>query len=222
MRAKDCFQDLLNTQHTISGLVIRIEQPADHRSTEEVVREAFYNRYKPGCDEHLLLHLLRNSPGFEAWHSLVAEYDSHIIGQVLLSPAQVVAAQGAEHPVLCLGPVCVLPAASGRGIGSALMQAAITLARGKGERALLLLGNPAYYRRFGFLPASSLGIHLPGQDSQEEAPYFMALPLFEGALAGVQGSFHESPLFAVDPQALAAFDSSFPPRQQLKLPGQLG
>ncbi|NLX82312.1 MAG: N-acetyltransferase [Clostridiales bacterium] len=214
--------DLLNQHHSMEGLVIRQETQADYRETEELIREAFYNRYKPGCDEHYLVHLLRKAPDFEAWHSLVAEFEGAIIGQVVLSPGVLKREDETELSVLTLGPVGVLPAASGRGVGSALIKAAITLARQRKEKAILLFGDPGYYRRFGFVSASALGIHLPGMNPLEEAPFFMVLPLFEGALQGTGGIFRESPVFANLQEGFDAYDSSFPKRRKLRLPGQLG
>lgn len=206
----------------IPGLLIRQEAPREYRQTEELVREAFFNRYAPGAIEHHVLYLLRKAPGFLPWHSLVAEYRGKLIGQAMLSPARVVDEGQAEGQLLCLGPICVLPAAFHRGIGKQLMQAAIETAREHQQRAILLLGDPGYYSRFGFVPAASLGIHLPGKEKQDPADYFMALPLAEGALKGVKGIFHEDPAFSAASQGLDAFDASFPKREKLVLPGQLG
>lgn len=214
-------EQAVQPSRSIPGLVIRPETPIDCRQTEEVVREAFYNRYAPGCSEHFVLRLLRQAPDFEPWHSLVAEYDGRVIGQVLLSPARVKGAEGQETRVLILGPVCVMPAVFLRGVGGELMRAAIHAAKEHRERAIFLMGDPRYYRRFGFRPASGFGVFLTGNDPEDEAAYFMALPLFEGALDGVSGTFHESPLFEAGGEALEAYDNSFPPREKLKLPGQL-
>lgn len=206
----------------IPGLIIRQEQPEDYSQTEALVREAFWNRYAPGCNEHYLLHLLRQAPDFAPWHSLVAEYLGQLIGQVLLSPACIMAADGRKAPALTLGPVCVLPAVFGRGVGAALMQAAIAQAQARQERAILLMGDPRYYSRFGFVPASRFGIHLPGADPADEAAFFMALPLYDGALAEIHGIFHASALFEQgEDEAFLAYDSAFPARTKMKLPGQL-
>lgn len=185
-----------------------------------MVREAFFNRYRPGCDEHGLVHKLRQAPDFLPWHSLVAEYERAIIGQVMLSPAVIKQDNQAEIPVLTLGPVCVLPAVFGRGLGSALMQAAIANAGHHGARAILLMGDPGYYHRFGFVPAARFHIRLPETGSQD-MPYFMALPLLEGALDQSAGLFLLSPVFADYTEGFDAYDSSFPTRRKLRLPGQL-
>ena len=213
-------QDLLNQHHSVEGLIIRQEVPDDHRETEELVREAFFNRYKPGCDEHYLMHRLRQAPDFLPWHSLVAEYDGAVVGQVMLSPAAIMQDSQAAIPLLTLGPVCVLPALVGRGVGSALMRAAIAIASHHGARAILLMGDPGYYQRFGFVPAARFHIRLPEAGSQD-APFFMALPMYQGALDHAAGLFQLSPVFAGYTEGFDAYDSSFPHRRKLRLPGQL-
>ncbi len=205
----------------IKGLMIREETPEDYKNTEGLVREAFFNRYAPGCNEHFIVNQVRQAQGFAPWHSLVAEYEGNLIGQCLLVPS-LVKTEGREVAVFTLGPVCVLPACYHRGIGSALMQAMIKTAREQGVLALFLIGDPRYYRRFGFAPASSFGIHLPGLSMEEEAGFFMALPLQAGALEGVNGLFVESKLYEVDKAAFEAYDKGFPERKKMRLPGQLG
>ena len=209
-------------EQDIPGLNIREEREADHRAVEEITREAFWNRYEPGCNEHWLVHLLRQEPGFQPWHSLVAEYDGHVIGHALFSPAEIRLDAGRHHPVLVLGPLTVLPAAHHRGIGSALMRAAVKAAAEHGTTAILLTGDPAYYHRFGFVSASRFGIRLPGMSQGEEAAFFMALPLSPGALDGQAGTCVFSPLFeAGNGPDFETYESGFPGRQKLRLPGQL-
>ena len=203
-------------------LIIREETPADYRTVEEITREAFWNRYAPGCNEHWLVHLLRKAPEFHPWHSLVAEYDDHIIGHALLSPAEILLNDDGVFPVMALGPLTVLPAVSRRGIGSSLMRCAVQLAKGQGISALMLTGDPDYYHRFGFVSASGFGIRLPDMANDEEAAFFMALPLSTGALDGKKGLFKFAPLFDIgDSPEFEAYDSGFPKREKLRLPGQL-
>ncbi len=209
-----------HTQNTIPNLIIRGETPADFQVCEEVVREAFYNRYAPGCSEHLVLHQARKAPDFEPWHSLVAEYEGNIIGQVLLVPA-LIEGEEQEYKTFTIGPVCTLPACYHRGIGSALMRAMIQTAKEHGAQSIFLMGDPKYYHRFGFVSASKYGIHLPGMDKSEEAAFFMALPLREGALEGVSGIFMESDVYKTDEETLKEYDKRFPKRKAMKLPGQL-
>ncbi len=209
-------------EHSVPGLVIREEKPGDRRAVEELTREAFWNKYAPGCNEHWLVRLLREEPGFRPWHSLVAEYGGHVIGHALLSPADILPDEGGAFPVLTLGPLTVLPAASRRGIGGSLMRAVIAMAKEHGANALMLTGDPGYYHRFGFVSASRFGVRLPGMTTGDEAAFFMALPLSQGALDGRSGTCRFSPLFDVEEgPEFEAYDSGFPKREKLRLPGQL-
>lgn len=214
-------ETLLGKIADVPGVRIRAEEEGDERAAEEVVREAFWNRYAPGASEHHILHKARKLPGFEKRHSLVAVYGDEVIGQALLVRSKVDGEDTAGKAFFTLGPICVLPAYFGRGIGSLLMRAALQAARAFPADAVFLTGDPNYYRRFGFLPASRFGISYPGVPDGEPADFFMALPLYDGALAGVNGQFRENPVYEADGEALAKYDSGFPPRRKLLLPGQL-
>ena len=89
--------------------------------------------------------------------SLVAEEDGRVVGHVVLSRLAV----EDGYRAVALGPIGVLPEAQGRGLGSALVRAALAAARDAGEDAVVLLGNPAYYGRFGFVAATSVGLPDP-------------------------------------------------------------
>ncbi len=140
---------------------IRPETAADHAAIRAVVTAAFA---RP--DEADFVDQLRCDG--DAAISLIAEVDHAIIGHVLLSPMT------APFAALGLAPLSVLPAYQRRGVGSALMHAAINAARTAGAAAIFLLGNPAFYRRFGF----SAGAAKPFA-SPYAGPHFMALPLVD-------------------------------------------
>jgi putative acetyltransferase len=106
--------------------------------------------------------------------SLVAERQGGIVGHVLLSRMRV-SGDGRELRALGLGPAGVLPGFQGGGIGSALIEAALGIARATGEEILFLLGEPEYYARFGFSAAAAAPF-----DSPYAGPYFMALALRPG------------------------------------------
>jgi len=127
---------------------IRTEEDKDHLQVENLTREAFWNLYKPGCDEHLLVHNLRKSPAFVAELCLVACEGEKIVGNIVYSKAKVIG-EGGEFEVLCMGPLSVLPELQKRGTGSLLMRHSIDKARELGYTALIIFGDPGYYRRFG-------------------------------------------------------------------------
>jgi len=113
--------------------------------------------------------------------SLVAEEDGEVVGHVLVSWFGL---EGSERGVLGLGPIGVLPANQGRGIGSALVRAALDGARELGEPVVVLEGNPAYYGRFGFTRSDEHGIEMPPESHGPQ--YFMLRPLraYDSTLRG--------------------------------------
>ena len=203
----------------INRLRLRAETPEDHQAVEHLTREAFWNVYRPGCVEHYLLHHMRLSPAYmQDMHTLALE-GNQPVGSIVYSRAWVKHQDGAAAEVLTLGPLSVLPAWQRKGVGSLLMGYTLALARHRGERGVLLMGDPAYYSRFGFRPAADFGLTLP----DGTAPgVFQALELYPHAFDGVRGAWQLPPVFDdPDPEALAAYDAAFPPKEKRKLPGQL-
>lgn len=193
-------------------LQIRQEQPADYRETEQVAREAFWNCYSPGCVEHYLLHVMRDSPNFIPELDFVAVADGKIIGSVAFMKSYILGDDGKRHDVLTLGPIAVLPAFQRQGIGRMLIGHARAAAREAGHRAILLCGDPLYYARVGFTAAEDFGIRT------SENQYFAALhacPLYTEALAHAAGRYFEDEIYHVDEAAARAFDAQFPPKERL-------
>lgn len=199
-------------------LTIRQERHEDHREAEFLTREAFWNRYQPGCEEHLLLHRMRDVPAFVPELALVAVEDGTLVGHVAVTEARIVDDDRDEVTVLCLGPIAVHPGHQGRGIGTALMEGVLERARELGYRAVLLFGDPGYYARFGFRSTGRYGI---GTSTGDHPDALMARELVEGGLAGVHGRFHIDPVFEIDADELAAFDQRFPPKEKLVTDTQL-
>jgi predicted N-acetyltransferase YhbS len=199
------------------NIEIRNEREKDYSETENITREAFWDIYKPGCDEHLLLNQLRRSNAFIPELDLVACDDGKIIGNIVYTKAMVKEGDN-ETEVLCMGPLCVLPEYQKKGVGSLLMRTTIEKARSLGYRAVIIYGNPPYYHRFGFVSAETHGIKT-AQGINFDA--FMALELYKGALDGVTGNFFEDKAFEIKGEELEEFDKSFPPREKHVREGQL-
>ncbi|MDA8371700.1 MAG: N-acetyltransferase [Nocardiopsaceae bacterium] len=146
-------------------MLIRRETPSDIPAIRAVTAAAFAGidhsapPGEPGGDpgEAVLVGWLRADPGWIPELSLVAIGEaSEVVGHVMCSRGSVGAA-----PVLGLGPVSVAPDHQGRGVGSALMHAVLGAADARGEPLVALLGDPGFYRRFGFRPAAGYGIAAP-------------------------------------------------------------
>lgn len=200
-------------------IVLRREQPQDYRSAESLAREAFWNRYEPGCCEHYLLHIMRDADSFIHELDTVAVADGKIVGHIVYTRASVIDDHGNSHEVISFGPISVLPEFQGKGIGSVLIESTKATAAELGYKAIFIYGDPDYYGRFGFKPAEAYGI---GTADNMYAPALQVLELVPGALSNLTGRFFEDPIFHVDPTAAEAFDKSYSPRElRDDLPSQL-
>lgn len=200
-------------------LIFRPETENDYDSVEFLTREAFWNKYKPGCDEHYLLHILRGDPAVVMPLCEVCELDSEIVGHILYTHANVVGDDGHVFPVLTFGPISVRPDMQGKRIGAQLIRRTMARACEMGFAGVVITGNPAYYHRFGFRPASDFGILYEDGSS---FPELMAAELSEGKLHGIAGRIAFAPAYSnMREEDVLAFDACFPKKEKLRLPGQL-
>jgi putative acetyltransferase len=167
-------------------MLIREERPEDIPAIYKVNEMAFGRG-----EEAQLVDRLRARKAIV--HSLVAVQDGEVAGHVLFSPVLLHSETGVIHVIAGLGPAAVLPGCQGQGIGKALIEAGVEHCRDSGYRALIVLGHPEYYPRFGFLPAVRSGIRCAFEVPDEA---FMVLELVDGALDGVRGVAHYHPEFA--------------------------
>lgn len=201
----------------LEHLIIREETEADYYAAELMAKRAFWNLHRPGCDEHYLVHLLRDDPAYIPALSRVAELDGKIVGGIWYSRARVVNGEK-ETPVLAFGPLCVDPAFQKKGVGGELLTCTLALARQMGHRAVIIYGEPEYYPRFGFRTCEIFGITTP---QGRNFPAFMGLELLPDSLAGVCGKFYETETFEkLPPDEVDEYDKNFPYMPKLKLPGQ--
>jgi len=199
------------------NLIIRNEKEKDYRNVEQLVREAFWNLYVPGCNEHFILHNLRNSSDFIPGLDFVAEKEGQIVGQIAYSRGIIKCKQDEEAEVISFGPVSVLPAFQKQGIGSALIIHTINLARDMGYPAICIYGDPRYYSRFGFRCAEKYEIKTA---DDKFAVALQALELKQGVLNNMPGKFIESVAFAVDEAEFAQYDATFPFKEKGKTDSQ--
>lgn len=197
---------------------LRYEQPSDYKFVEELTREAFWNHYTPGCDEHYLLHILRKQDCFIPGLDMVAEHRRKIVGNIVYSKAKLLCDNGETREVLTFGPLSVLPPYQRKGIGTLLIEHTKVLAGKMGYKAILIYGDPDYYSRFGFIKAERYKIGTP-DDLYVDA--LQALELFPGALYGCAGRFQVDPVFLIDAVAAEEFDKQFERKErQDDLPSQ--
>ncbi|WP_086347498.1 GNAT family N-acetyltransferase [Candidatus Enterococcus clewellii] len=190
---------------------IRLEEEKDHRIVEEVTREAFWNLYLPGAEEHFVAHNIRTSPDFIPELTFVIELDDKIIGSIMYTRAKVIDTSGGELPVISFGPVSILPEYHRQGYGRLLIEHSINEAKRLGFNAIIIGGYPYHYHPYGFIGTKKYGLSMP------DGKFYtgiMALPLYEGALDGINGSIHFSESMYPDGAGLDAFDQSFPPKEK--------
>ncbi len=193
------------------NISIRQEEEKDFKDVEYLTREAFWDIYKPGCDEHLVLHKIRKVSAFVKELDLIACDKDTIVGNIIYSRARVVNEENKEFEVLCMGPIAVLPSYQNQGIGSLLMEHSIEKARQLGYKGIVIFGNPDYYHRFGFVDAKEYNIQTSWGDNLDA---FMALELYENSLKGISGKFFEDEAFKIDNAELENFEKQFPYKEK--------
>lgn len=200
----------------MSKIIIRKEVKEDYKKTEYMTLRAFWNIHGPGCNEHLLVHVLRDAECYEADLSRVAELDGEIVGTIMYSKAKVIDGDKV-HEVLTFGPLCVEPTLHNSGVGRMLLEETISLAKKEGYAGIVIFGEPDYYPKYGFKTCDNFGI-TTGDGSNFDA--FMAYPLDEEKFSKIHGKFFEDEVFEKcgdDKEALEAFTKEFPYHKPLKL-----
>ena len=207
-----------------NNIVIRRETPEDYRAVEALVRESFWNVYRPGCYEHYVLHCLRDDPAFVKELDFVMEEDGRIIGQNMFMRAVIKADDGRDVPIFTMGPICIANDLKRQGYGKILLDYSLEKAAELGCGALCFEGNIGFYGKSGFTYAGNFGIRYHGLPEGADASFFLCRELMPGYLDGVTGVYGPPEgYFAAekDPDAFERFDALFPPMEKKKLPGQL-
>lgn len=201
----------------MKNVIIRPETIEDYFNAEYMTKKAFWNLHHPGCDEHYLVHLLRNSEDYIEELSRVAELDGKIVGGIYYSKAYVLD-EDEKVDVITFGPLCVDPEYQNTGIGGSLLEETIRIAREKGFKGIIIFGEPGYYPKHGFKTCNHYGI-----TTKEGKNYdaFMGYEIVPNAFRKVKGSFYESLVFEqLHTDKVEEYDKRFPYMEKLKLPGQ--
>ena len=198
-------------------VLLRQEEEKDYNSVEYLTREAFWNVYKPGCDEHLLIHNIRNKKEFIKELDYVAVFNDEIIGNIVYAKAKIIGINE-EYDVITFGPISVLPAYQKKGIGKKLIEHTIEKSKEMGFNAIVIYGNPKYYERFGFKNGKEYKI------TDMEGNYndaLMALELQPCSLKNINGKFFEGEAYKIDKKELEIFEKNFPYKEKLVLDTQI-
>lgn len=204
-----------------NDIIIRLEKKDEQRAVENLIRESFWNVYQPGCSEHYVIHVLRNDPAFIPELNFVMERSGRLIGQNMFMRAVIEADDGRTVPVLTMGPICIVPEFKRQGYGKLLLDYTLEKAACMGFGAILFEGNIDFYGKSGFDYASRFGIRYHDLPEGADASFFLCKELIPGYLDGITGVYQTPAGYYVEPADVEEFDRAFPPKQKLKLPGQL-
>ena len=200
---------------------IRGEEEKEYREVENLVREAFWNVYRPGCLEHFVLHQLRSDPAFVPELDFVMEKDGQLIGQNMFMRAVIKADDGRDIPIMTMGPICIAPEYKRKGYGKILLDYSLEKAAELGAGALCFEGNIDFYGKSGFDYARKFGIRYHDLPEGADDSFFLCKELKPGYLDGITGEYAPPQGYLVDEAEAEAFDGAFPFKEKQKLPGQL-
>ena len=200
---------------------IRHEEEKEYREVENLVREAFWNVYRPGCLEHYVLHQLRSDPAFVPELDFVMEKDGQLIGQNMFMRAVIKADDGRDIPIMTMGPICIAPEYKRKGYGKLLLDYSLEKAAELGAGALCFEGNIDFYGKSGFDYARKFGIRYHDLPEGADDSFFLCKELKPGYLDGITGEYAPPQGYLVDEAEAETFDRAFPTKEKQKLPGQL-
>ena len=204
-----------------NGYTIRLEKKEDYREVENLVRESFWNVYRPGCSEHYVIHVLRDDPAFVRELDFVMEKDGRLIGQNMFMKTVIEADDGRVVNVLTMGPIGITPELKRRGYGKALLDFSLEKAAELGYGAVLFEGNIGFYGKSGFDYASRFGIRYHDLPEDADSSFFLCKELVPGYLDGITGVYQTPQGYYVKDEDVEEFDKDFPVKEKLRLPGQI-
>lgn len=226
-----------------NDIIIRNEKKGEYREVENLVRESFWNVYRPGCSEHYVIHVLRDDPAFVKELDFVMEKDGRLIGQNMFMRTVIEVdgnkgydveketggstgegpkdSDAATVEVLTMGPICITPDLKRRGYGKLLLDYSLKKASEMGFGAVLFEGNIDFYSTCGFDFARKFGIRYHDLPEGADDSFFLCRELIPGYLDGVTGVYQTPKGYYVDDAEVEEFDRGFPPKQKQKLPGQI-
>ena len=204
----------------MENVIIRNETPKDYRAVEELIREAFWNVYKPGADEHYFVHTMRSHPDFIPELAFVLEMDGEIIGNIMYTKAWLEDEQGERKEILSFGPLCVAPKYQRQKLGKLLIEHSFEAARKMGYDVNINFGNPGNYVSRGFVSCKRKNVSFVRWGNYPTA--LLVAELVPNALDG--RSFMYIPSTAADccddTEAVENFDSNFPEKEKKWMPSQ--
>ena len=200
---------------------IRLEKKEDQRAVEELIRESFWNVYRPGCSEHYVIHVLRDDPAFVRELDFVMEQGNRLIGQNMFMKTVINADDGRDIDVLTMGPICIANDLKRKGYGMKLLDYSLDKAEEMGFGAVLFEGNIDFYSTCGFDYAGRFGIRYHDLPEDADQSFFLCRELIPGYLDDITGVYQTPQGYYVDDADVEEFDKDFPEKEKLRLPEQI-
>lgn len=204
----------------MKNLTIRLETEKDYRAVEELTREAFWNVYKPGADEHYYVHQMRQHPDFIPELAFVLELDDKIVGSIMYTRAWLEGENGTRKEILSFGPLCVAPEYQRQKFGKILIEHSFEAARKMEYDVNVIFGNPGNYISRGFVSCKKMNVSFVADGSFPTA--LLVCELVPNALGGKKWMYVPSTAAdcCEDTAAVEAFDKTFPPKEKAWMPSQ--
>lgn len=205
----------------MNNIVIENEKESEQRDVENLVRESFWNVYRPGASEHFVLNQMRKDENFVKELNFVLKLDGKIIGQNVFYKTYVTLDNGEKYPILTMGPICIDNEYKRKGYGKKLLDYSLDKAIEMGFGAVCFEGDINFYGKSGFAFARNFGIRYHGLPDGADDSFFLCKELKEGYLKGISGEYATPNVYLVDEKKVEEFDKQFPPKKKQTLPGQI-
>lgn len=202
-------------------LIIEKEKFDERREVENLVRESFWNVYRPGCLEHYVLHLMRDDENFVSELDFVLKLNGKIIGQNVFYKTKIKLDNGENYPILTMGPICIAPEYKRKGYGKILLDFSLEKAKEMGFGAVCFEGNIDFYGKSGFVFARNFGIRYHGLPEGADDSFFVCKELISGYLNDKKGEYETPEIYMVSEEDAEAFDKTFPPKEKKVLTSQI-
>lgn len=191
--------------------IIRRENENDHFEVENLIREAFWNQYKPGCNEHYFAHILRAHPDFVPELDYVAELDGKLVASIMYEKARLTDENGNVKEIVTPGPISVLPEFQRRGLSRLLLEKTFAIAAEIGYEAVVNFGDPCNYIKRGYKSCRKYNVCLEGGVFPSA---LLVKELKEGALDGRRYIYSVGDAETFSQEAAEEFDRRFPPKEK--------
>lgn len=190
---------------------IRLETENDYFKVEELTREAFWNLYMPGCDEHYLCHMLRDHKDFIKELDYVAEINGDIIASIMYTDSFLLSDDQEKVQIVSFGPFCVHPDYQRKGIGTALIEKTKILVEKRNVPAIVIYGDPHNYCKHGF--KNGIDYHVSNMDGEYPLG-LLVLELQPGFFGSKIWKAKQSDVFKYDQEKVKEFDKSFKEKEK--------